>query len=228
MSSKISNKIEKIKVNLARKFHLKPSVTNEYDIQHILEYMPREYWYDIIKNMIWKSDIENCYIAAKDYEGLSVLPFSLEDLKRNYFNIEPGDILTHRKYAGIYVADSYITLDKRFENKYCKDDKKKLAEKIIYFGNSVGCEGINKYGSLSGFEWGDYLINIDTASYHNFDHIDYIPKEGELFYYLRKSALGEIHWKDNWKWYKMIDKGIYINYKADHRKIYESWFKEYD
>ena len=44
MSSKISNKIEKIKVNLARKFHLKPSVNNEYDIQHILEYIPREYW----------------------------------------------------------------------------------------------------------------------------------------------------------------------------------------
>ena len=134
-----------------------------------------------------------------------------------------------RKVGGIFVVNNYVPFDKRREEEYkAKDNMKDYAFCLAEFGNMVYCDGLNNKGIPTGFEWGDFTLNDTNSSRYNFIPLDYEPKEGELIYYLRKSILGEIHWKNTWAWDHLGTHKYHINYKADHRKVYESWFKEYD
>lgn len=228
---KIDEAKENIQIFCSKKFNIYPHDIDTTDIYNIFKNYPRSRWYDIIKNLIWKKEKDKSWILLPKNDqinGPEILFFTPEDLKKEYFDFKCGDILTHKKYGGLYIAHNYITIDKRYEKEYFENNKEEYTNKLMTFGNLITCDGLNKNGIPNGFEWGDFTINDNTSSYHNFEHLDYEPKEGEFLYYLKKSIKGEIHWKDEWKLDNLGRSKTHIKYNANHRKVYESWFKEYD
>ena len=231
---KVQYTCERIAARLSRTLNLRPCNVTKENIRDLFRKVDREDWYDIIGSLIWTERGDHCYILSgpteyEDYGEFERLPFIKEDLKKDYYNIKPGDIVTHRKVGGIFVVNNYVPFDKRREEEYrAKDNMKDYAFCLAEFGNMVYCDGLNNKGIPTGFEWGDFTLNDTNSSRYNFIPLDYEPKEGELIYYLRKSILGEIHWKNSWAWDHLGTHKYHINYKADHRKVYESWFKEYD
>jgi len=231
---KIKNILLENKLKLYHKLgNKKYDITEDLLTTMMIGRNDKKEWIDLIKEIIWTEDNHSSFIYpySKDEEfsidNFSIWPFTIKDLKKTYYNIKPGDIVTNKKLKGIFVVSRYVTLDKRYENEYFKDDKAHLANHIVHFGNLLEVDGLMYDGRISGYNYGDYLFD-NCTSYYDYKIIDYIPKEGEYLYYIRKAILGEIHWKDPSIIDKLWNSRVSIKYNAKNRDLYESWFKEYE
>ncbi len=201
-------------------------------IESIFKNIPRKYWYNTIVPLLW--DIQpkrnGVIIANEEFDtypysdNTDTLWFNIEDLNKDIFDIEPGEIYTHKKYGGIFVADSYIPLDKRYEGS--PYDR-------AMFGSIVFGYGVAKDKRTYGFECGHHCLNGDESFYNDYTKINYTPIEGSFLYYIQKMIKKEI--TPNWNEDEYVNsifayadfKYIDIN-STKEKQLYESYFKEYN
>ena len=216
-----------------------PNKTSIEMITNIFRYIPREYWYDTIKPLIWDLNInENgmsiLYSDKDNYpfsyteDNISWLGFNIEDLKRKKFNIEP---LRYYEYkgntGGVCISFSYIPLDIRKDNSPNKD---KLSHDRAYFGSVVDYFGIAKDGYTFSWEGGHYYIGDQESFYNRFSPIKYAPKEGEFLYYMEKLVKKELTLKNDdydSNIYGATSNDKFILGDTSKRKYLESFFNEY-
>ncbi len=209
------------------------------EIQAIFKSIDRKYWYDIIVPLLWDIqpkedgvlilDNEKDIYPIKDDDNIDTLWFNIEDLKKSTFDIEPGEIYTHKDFGGIFVADDYVALDKRYRHPF----PTMVAYDRAMFGSVVFGFGILDDGHSFGCECGNINLNPNQSFYNKYTKIDFKPKEGTIIYYIQKLYKGEITLNGNTDDYKgslyeFIDHNKNNVYDVSNKHIYESFFKEYN
>lgn len=181
-----------------------------HDIECIFATFPRDRWYNIIKNLIWQENIRDhyCIINGDKVDNYPIslddfiLAFNLDDLLKNYFNIEPNKSYTHSKFGGICYCSDYLPLD--YKSKYHRD-----GHKIAISGNIPSCLGISDEGNF--YDTSIISASCSDSSYHNYKEVDYTPIKGEALYYIKQITTGEITDKTK------IDKFIYYLLNSNNK-----------
>lgn len=195
-----------------------------HDIECIFINFPRDRWYNIIKNLIWKENkkdhyciinsdkIDNYPISFDDF----VLAFNLDDLLKDQFNIESDKSYTHSKFGGICYCYDYLPLD--FRSKYNRD-----GHKISISGNIPSCLGISDNGKF--YDSSIIADTISDSSYHNYKEVQYIPIEGEALFYIKQITIGKITDKnriDNFISYLMNSNKEFQKGDISNKDIFEN------
>lgn len=199
---------------------------NQFDVQELLIKTKRDKWYNAIKPLVTQQ------LSYWIYLDDLLLPFSLDDLKKKKFNIEPG-FYTHKKYKGLVYINNYLSLDSRYKSEYKEYYVIECGSKVDTFF------GVNDKGYTYGFESGLHpLYSIADTHYSNFEKTNYKPVEGELLYYIQKLYNKEITPKtydyedsifcySSGGFYKKTRRKFLIG-DTSHRKSLEKFFIDYD
>ena len=213
-----------------------PYKTSIESLISIFNNVPREYWYNIIKPLIWdlNPDTNGMIILNKDIDtfpftytedDIEYLGFNIEDLLKSEFDIEPCGFYTHNKLGGVFISNSYISLDYRYESTNIGYD-------IVHYGSVVEGIGVSDDGYSYGWEKGHYFLSESSAFYNNFSKINYIPKEGEFLYYIEKLFKRELTLKGKSSYNESIfgatsDLQMILG-DSSNKEYFESFFEEYD